>query len=86
MADAEEKIPIILNGISMSHCNRRITKIISGVLTCAGQTAVDVGIEKGWPMGVGFRREEKLRPACFQKNISSKNWKRPAILSAQNRK
>jgi hypothetical protein len=51
MADAEEKISVIHNGISISHCTRRITKTISGRQTGADQTALEVAIEKGIPHG-----------------------------------
>jgi hypothetical protein len=40
MADAEEKISIIRNGISISHCTRRITKITSGGKTGPGQVGL----------------------------------------------
>ncbi len=79
MADAEEKISIIRNDISISHCTRRITKIISGVQTGADQAALEVAIEREIPSVAGFRREEKPRPPWFPKNTSAKKWKRPAI-------
>jgi len=47
MADEEEKSSIIYNDISISHCTRRIPKIISGWQAGTDQTALDVAIEEG---------------------------------------
>jgi hypothetical protein len=46
MADTEQKISIIHNDISISHCIRRITKMTSNVETGTDQAAFDVAIEK----------------------------------------
>ncbi|MFO8089591.1 MAG: hypothetical protein R6U13_07135 [Desulfatiglandaceae bacterium] len=49
MAAAEEKISIIRNDNSISHCTRRITKIKSGRQTGADQVALDVDIKRKLP-------------------------------------
>jgi hypothetical protein len=51
MAAADKKISIIRNDISISHCTRRITKIMSGLQKRVDQTAVNISPEKG----IGFR-------------------------------
>jgi hypothetical protein len=82
MADAEEKISIIRNGISISHCTHRITKIMSGMKTSADQTSVDVAIEKGTPQRGWIPKLRKTMPPWFPKNTRAKKWK--AQLSGTN--
>jgi hypothetical protein len=62
MADADEKISIIHNDISICHCTRTITKIILGAQTCAGQATLDLPIEKGIPHG-GWTPKGRLTEA-----------------------
>jgi hypothetical protein len=84
MAIAEEKISIIRNEMSISHCTRRITKIISCVQTGADHAALDVTIEKEIPSAVGFRGR-KTQDALVPEKYQRKEMESPALRNEPSR-
>jgi hypothetical protein len=77
MANADEKISNIRDDTSISHCTRRITKIISDWQTDANQTALDVEIEEGMAHGSWISKEEKNQDALVPEKHHRKEMETP---------
>jgi hypothetical protein len=77
MAAAVEKISIIRDDISISHCTRRITKIISGWQKRVDQTAVNISPEKGIAYRSWISKEEKIQTALIPEKYHRKEMESP---------
>jgi hypothetical protein len=80
MADAEEKILIIRNDISISHSTRKITRIISNVHTGADHSVFYVPTEKGILQGSWISKGRKTQDALAPEKYHWKEMETPTFL------
>ena len=77
MAAADEKTSIIRNGISISHCTRRITKIMSGVQTGGDHAPLDAAIENGIAHDSWIPQGRKAQTALVPEKYKRKEMEIP---------